>query len=167
MIARVEYRVLNLSERGLLYSMRLECWVNHSLPSNPETLAKFIGLPADEVSAALPAVMPFFAESNGLLVSPELEDYRAHLAGIRVKQSNGGKRSAANKKASRKTANSIAAQGITDEASNLQATCKPPESYLQVLSSLQHSQVKTRKAQSLDEEHQSFVADYERASNGS
>lgn len=94
MMARVEYRTMTLIERGLLYTMRLELWVNRTLPSDPAKLAKLLGFDRAEVESALPAVSAFLQENNGLLTCPELEHYRAHLTAIREAQSSGGKRGA-------------------------------------------------------------------------
>lgn len=95
MIAKVEYRVMSLAARGLLYSLRLECWINHGVPENPAQLAKLLGFAKEEVEAALPEVWSFFTVEGGKIICPELEDYRQHLAGIRRKQAEGGKRGAA------------------------------------------------------------------------
>lgn len=86
MLSRREYRALTLSQRGLLYSLRLECWVNRTVPANPATLAKVLGYSPAEIRAALPAVMDFFAVSGDELFSPELDDYRAYRARIRLDQ---------------------------------------------------------------------------------
>lgn len=43
MMARTEYRVLSLEGRGLLYTLRNECWVNGQLPADPATLARVLG----------------------------------------------------------------------------------------------------------------------------
>lgn len=94
MMARVEYRTMTLPERGLLYTMRLELWVNRTLPSDPTKLAKLLGFDRSEVQAALSAVLAFFQDAGGLLSCPELENYRAHLTAIRTAQSSGGKRGA-------------------------------------------------------------------------
>ena len=91
MLAKRDFQLLSLAERGLLYNMRLECWVNHNLPESPGAIAKILGFDRGEVEACLPAVMPFFVIKGGLIVCPELEDYRAHLARIRKAQSVGGK----------------------------------------------------------------------------
>lgn len=164
MMARVEYRVLNLAERGLLYSMRLECWVNHGLPANAATLSKILGFPADEVSASLPSMKPFFAERDGFFVSPELEDYRTHITALRAKQSEGGKQSAANKKDKPKTVKTLGAQATKEVTSNLRDTSKSLAGNLQVLSSDQPNPVQPSQPKSSVEEV--FGADYERASNG-
>ncbi len=89
-LARLEFRQMTLVERGLFVTMRFECWVNHKLPSRPTNLAKILGLADQDVSQALPAVMPFFKLQGDFIVCPELEDYRQHLADRRQKQSAGG-----------------------------------------------------------------------------
>ena len=91
MMALREYRAMTLTERGLLYSMRLECWVNKAVPADPAVLAKILGYLEPEIKAALPAVMAFFTVAGDEIFSKELDDYRAYLAGIRKKQSKGGK----------------------------------------------------------------------------
>lgn len=91
MLAKLPFRKMTLHERGLLYTMRLECWVNERLPANHADLAKVLGVPITEIAASLAAVMPFFKGLADSIISPELEDYRAHLADRREKQSQGGK----------------------------------------------------------------------------
>lgn len=86
MLSRREYRAMSLSERGLLYSLRLECWANKTVPADPAILSKVLGYSQDEISAALPAVMSFFTLAGEEIFSPELDDYRAHLAKIRMAQ---------------------------------------------------------------------------------
>ena len=95
MIARFEYRTLTLPQRGLLYSMRLECWVNQFLPESPEILARILGFDPAEVAAELPYVMPFFEVENGRITAPDLESYRQRVEGIRERQAQGGKAGAA------------------------------------------------------------------------
>lgn len=95
MMAKLSYRTMNLQERGLLYSMRLECWVNSKLPRNSAALAKVLGFDAREVSGSLAAVMPFFNVQDDYIFSPELEDYRTHLESQRERMSSGGKKGAA------------------------------------------------------------------------
>ena len=69
------FRGMNLSQRGLLFTMRLECWVNQSVPSLSNGLAKYLGLSHQDVSDALSAdVISFFNESDSSYVCPELED---------------------------------------------------------------------------------------------
>lgn len=88
MLSRLEYRTLTLPQRGLLYSMRLECWVNRYLPESPDVLARILGFDVAEVAAELPYVMAFFQVENGRIFSPELEGYRAHLEARKGAQSD-------------------------------------------------------------------------------
>lgn len=86
MLARREYRAMTLAERGLLYSLRLECWVNRTAPADPAILAKVLGYSAEEIRAALPAVLAFFTVAGEEIFSSELDDYRAYRARIRLDQ---------------------------------------------------------------------------------
>ena len=98
MMAKIDYRTLSLTERGLLYSMKLECWVNDKLPAELDRLARVLGFSCDEVKNALPALMPFFAIVENFIVSPELENYKLHLFSRRQRMSEGGKKSAQKRK---------------------------------------------------------------------
>ena len=82
MMAKTDYRVMSLAGRGLLYSMRLECWVNHSLPREVAKLAKVLGFDPVEVSGAIDEVVPFYADEYATLylgdaldVLPTLPDH--------------------------------------------------------------------------------------------
>lgn len=101
MMARLDYRRLSFEERGLLFTLRLECWVNKSLPADYGDLAKVLGCPESTVAKLFPALLPFFSISNdsNTISCPELEQHRAHILGIRHAQSMGGKKTAAGKRA--------------------------------------------------------------------
>lgn len=90
-LAQIPFRTMTLQDRGLLYTMRLECWVNVRLPYDHNDLAKILGVEVAAVAGSLAAVMPFFKIIDGFVISPELENYRTHLSEIRIKQSQGGK----------------------------------------------------------------------------
>lgn len=105
MMARMEYRTLTLAQRGLLYSMRLECWVNQFLPESPNVLARILGFDHAEIAAELPFVMSFFDVENGRITSPDLESYRQRVEGIRERQAQGGKAGAAKTNALKTRAN--------------------------------------------------------------
>ena len=137
MLAKFEYRQMSLAERGLMDTLRRECWVNRGLPEAPATLAKILGCDQKEIEAALPAVMPFFSVERGLIVCPELDHYRNHLAEARERQAAGGRRSANKRRAEQGKG------GCGDSASTLQAPSKQPASTLQG-----RSQVKTKPNQS-------------------
>lgn len=94
MMARIEFRLMSLAARGLLYTLRNECWVNGSMPADPERLARCIGFPSDEVTTALQELKPFFQETDGLLRCPELDDYRLHIDAVRLRKSEGGRKGA-------------------------------------------------------------------------
>lgn len=116
MLSKLSFRTMPLQDRGLLYTMRLECWVNKQLPSSHHDLAKVLGQPVEEVTASLAAVMEFFEIDGNFIVCPELESYRVHLAERKLKQSQGGKRGSAitNDKRSRK----VHADNPSDLSSN-------------------------------------------------
>lgn len=157
MMARLPYRAMSLAGRGLLYSLRLECWVNRCVPADPRTLAKVLGYECTEVENALHEVMPFFTVENGALYCPELEDYRNHITSIREKQSQGGKQGAA--KTNGKRHQPEPQTGPGNPTSNPQVTCE---------SLVKSSSVKSNSIQVLSETPISdeWVTDYDRASNG-
>ncbi|MBK7674395.1 MAG: hypothetical protein IPJ27_06270 [Candidatus Accumulibacter sp.] len=129
MLADSRYRLMSLAERGLLDTLKRECWVNVGVPANPAKLAKMLSFEAAEIDAALPAVMQFFAIVGDRIICPELEDLRATYADRRERQAAGGKRSAEKRSGG--------------AASTLQATPKHPAGSLQV-----RRQDKTRQDQS-------------------
>ena len=92
LLANRHYKLMSLSEIGLFDVMRKQCWVNNSVPTNTEHMAKIIGCEVSEVEANLsPHVLHFFVEKDGEFISPELEDYRFNLMESRRKQSEGGR----------------------------------------------------------------------------
>lgn len=164
MLANIRFRTMTPAERGLLYTMRLECWVNHGVPKDAVTLAKVLGFSQSEVATALPAVAQFFGEANGLFISPELEDYRAHLAGIRVKQAAGGKKGAEKTNGKHKSSGTTAAQGIQADSGNSQL---PRDSTCESL--VQFSPVQSNPTQPIERDvsGDGWLNDYDKASNGS
>jgi len=93
MLANAQYRSMSLAERGLLDTMRRECWVNGSIPKEPNELADSLGKLADEIKLNLSMkVLHFFRELNDKLVCPELDAYRANLADKKQRMSEGGRR---------------------------------------------------------------------------
>ena len=94
MLADIDFRSLDLAARGLLYTLRLECWVNVRMPSCPALLAKVLGLPENEVARGLKGLSPFFNDDAGMLYCKSLEGYRAAQSERRARQSAGGKKGA-------------------------------------------------------------------------
>ena len=165
MMANIHWRLMSLAERGLFQTMRYECWENDCVPADPAMLARIIGQPEDEVRAALPAVMPFFASQGEMLTCIELEKYRAYRTSIREAQSAGGKASADAKKSTPKTPKP---KGQKDSASDLQATSKSPASNLQVCRPEKQRPEQQSQKQSVEKgvDPDPWVSDYEKASNG-
>ena len=95
MLANFQFRQMPLAARGLLYTLRLECWENHRLPADSKKLASVLRFDETEIVAAMQWLDAFFRVDDGWLTSPDLEDYRKHLADQRRAQSIGGKKGAA------------------------------------------------------------------------
>jgi hypothetical protein len=153
MMARTAYRLLSLEERGLLFTMRLECWVNGSLPASPTVLARVLRYDAGQIERALPALSPFFTYTDGLVRCPELDDYRTHLDDRRKRQSEGGKAGAA------KT------NKVRDRSPPSRPTATPR---LARESLVKQSPVQQSKAKGIEGEaiHSKWLSEYERESNG-
>ena len=92
-LANREFRLMGFAERGLLWHMRLECWVNKSLPINVDDLAKTLGMKSEDVLNSLsPRVLKFFKQNNGEFHCPELEAYRENCLARREKLSVSGQK---------------------------------------------------------------------------
>ena len=52
LLANKHFRLMSLPERGLLFTLKLECWANMTVPSKKEALARYLGLTSNEVSDA-------------------------------------------------------------------------------------------------------------------
>ncbi len=90
-LANTQYRLMSLSEKGLWDLMRKECWVNHSLPSDTASLSKILNIPPEELQSLLTKrVLHFFAIEDGMIFSPELENYRNSVLHRRELQAKGG-----------------------------------------------------------------------------
>ena len=51
MIASESFKLMSFPERGLLYTLRLHCWVDGSIPRDLGKLSRIIGGTAEEVQA--------------------------------------------------------------------------------------------------------------------
>jgi hypothetical protein len=150
-LSNKDFRLMNLSQRGLLFTLRLECWVNHSVPSLSNELAKYLGFSHQELTEALSTgVLSFFSDSGGSYTCPELEDYRQHLTDQREKQRAGGKKGALITNQKQKETKST----------NPQFTC---DSLVQFNS----AQLSSNHSLESDYVNDEFVKEYESASNGS
>lgn len=92
-LSSVDFRTMSLAERGLFYTIRLECWVNGKIPVIHEEMSMLLNLPLDAVRAAsTERVKRQFVIEGDMLYSKELEDYRDHLSNRSKAQSDGGSR---------------------------------------------------------------------------
>ena len=94
-IADKRYRLMSMQERAVWISIYTECWPNGAVPADPESLAKYLGYPVEQVEAGLTErVLSFFKEVKGELISQQLEEYWGKVSKRRDKQSEGGKKGA-------------------------------------------------------------------------
>lgn len=97
-LANETFSDMTLAERGLWLTMRLQCWVNDSVPADPEGVARVLHLDHEAVKAAwTQRVMSFFAEHperGDRLTCPELDTYRADMERRRQTKSEAGKKGA-------------------------------------------------------------------------
>lgn len=171
LLAKAEFRFMTAESKGVCWQIRLECWVNKRVPANPALLARYLGEDPALIERVLPQIMPFFERDGDFIHSPELDDYRVHLDGIRDKQSAGGKKSAEKKASAAKGAKPRASKGFQGDSSNLKDTCNSPSSDLQVLSTVQTSPNQSNPAQPIwgnvpNDDVDEWLGDYERASKG-
>ena len=93
LLANANYKMMSLQERGLLYTLRMECWVNSQLPRKIDDLAKYLGLGINELEKSLTSkVLSFFKLQDDSLTCPELDDYKSKLIERQLKMSEGGKK---------------------------------------------------------------------------
>lgn len=156
-LADRNFRLMTLAERGLLYTLRLECWQNVNVPASPKELAKYFGYEASEIETALSQkVIEFFEQRGSDLICPEIENYRQHVNDIRKRQSEGGK----------KGAKKVNAKHQNNEA-NLQVPRRGTRESL-----VQYSIDKFSKTQSLEngditiDETQHWIVEYDEADEG-
>lgn len=159
MMARMSFRQMSLAERGLLYTLRNECWVNRRLPSDPSKLARVLGYTEDEVRASLPSVMEFFEVQGEELVCPELEKYRHYQDTRRLRMSEGGKKSAEQRNRAKRH---------TDEGPTSVSTLQPPSNLpatgSQALRQDKISQDKSKPVSREADIQDPWVQEYEHAS---
>ena len=92
LLAKREFRMMTLAERGLLMTMRLECWVNKSVPSSKSELALMFGVSEQEMNFLLTSkVLSFFNQVGTNLICTELESYRQNQEATKVALSEGGR----------------------------------------------------------------------------
>ena len=102
-LAKREFRLMNLNERGCYITLLAECWVNRTVPADIDQLSKFLGIEEAELKQALSDnVLESFGVADEQISSPELDTYKQKLRERREKQSAGGKKGQILKKANTK-----------------------------------------------------------------
>lgn len=96
LLADERIRSMSLAERGLLCSMRWQCWHGDSVPADTVKLSRLVGATEEELSANLTScVRSFFVEiqvnGESRLQEPELAAYREQLEEKRQQQQHAGK----------------------------------------------------------------------------
>jgi len=146
-LAKKEFRAMSLQERGLLYSIKLECWVNKSVPTSPEELAPFVNQDVELVKSALTDRVKCFLRpsvGNGAdFECIDIEIYRQTQSERRQKQSDGGKKGAESTNGKRFA-----------EAGNSRVSCES-------LNQINSNQINPN--QSLDSDE--FIKDYQQYEN--
>jgi len=163
-LADRKFRLMTASERGILWTMRLESWANETLPAEPSELAAILGLDAAEVATALPAVMPFFVAENGEIRCPELDAYRAHLEARHLALSASGKRGASITNDAKKVRSRPRSRTVKGGAGDSATPTATPSGLTRPLNTIQPNQNQTRFSKeggSVDP----WIADYERVEN--
>jgi len=90
-LANRNYRLMSLTERGLLDTMRKECWVNLCVPADRTDLAKILLITESELHMGLTTrVLCSFVLHEGSFYCPELDKYREMVLSRRELQSKGG-----------------------------------------------------------------------------
>lgn len=169
LLANKNFRLMSLAERGLLYTLKLECWANVTVPGEMSLLAKYLGITSNEISVAYTDRIKSFVEINEDDLSiPELNDYRKYLNEIRAKQSSGGKNGA--RVTNNKLAKNVSAliNLSANMATDSQVTRQDSNESL-----VKFNTAKSKKAQSIIKpntkkfnNHSSWVNEYEKESNG-
>ena len=169
MLANRNFRLMTLAERGLFYTLRLECWENIQVPASNHELAKYLGCDVAEVEKAMTAhVKGFLLERDGLFTCPEIDDYRQHINERKAKQSEGGKRGAASKngKAS-KPIKPVNAGDVAMSPSNSQLPQRASLSSLVKPSTVKQSQTQPLENGDIPiSKNDEWVNEYDKASNG-
>lgn len=90
MLANRKYQKMSLAEKGAYHLLRLECWVNDSVPANIAALSEIIDASAEETEKILTAIKPLFEVKDDVMTCPLLDDYWQSLLEKRLKMSVGG-----------------------------------------------------------------------------
>ena len=157
LMAKRDYRVMTLAERGLLFSMLCECWANSEIPAAPDELAAMLGKPGEVQGALTSRVVAFFEKTKtGTFLSPDLETYRRYVLEQRESMSKGGRKGGLKRAENERQAR----EASSSPSKSSQATLKGRESELE---SESEPELAKSGIISVDDP---WLNDYEKASKG-
>ena len=160
-IADKRYRLMSMQERAVWISIYTECWPNGAVPADPESLAKYLGFPVEQVKTGLTEnVLSFFKAINGELISPQLEEYWGKQTKRRHKQSEGGKKGV---KAKRDKA--LSAQGQPSGTPQGQPIGEPEGTPQGSLNTLKSNSIKSNSVFKEVNSDDPWLKEYDAASN--
>ena len=162
-LADRDYRLSSLDERGLIFSMLLECWSSCDVPKDCLELSQVIGVPKDQVDRALtPKVTSFFKTRDGFYYSEYLEQQRSVFLLTRTEQRAGGLKGVAIRKIKKSEKEGLPLG--QPEGSLYQITSSPfPSSQVKSIS-VNHG---NGSSKSKLEDHKEWLRDYEEAKHSS
>lgn len=157
-LAKEEFRLMTLDERGLLFSMLCQIWVSGSLPREAEGLGRLLGTDSAATKRALtPDVLKSFQpNADGRLACPELDALRAEYEARKRERSNSGRKGAEAKwHKSRKPTAETMAEPMAEPSALAMATSEVRRA------EVRRGELKGNapSARGLSEEHQVWVQD--------
>src|SRR4051812_202294 len=90
MLADSRFAMMSAAAVGVFYRLKLQAWLDGSVPADVKAVARLVREDAAVVSAIWPEVLPMFEELDGRLIYPPHEEQRAKHAAWRDKSRQGG-----------------------------------------------------------------------------
>lgn len=90
LLSDIHFKAMSLQERGAYFTLLAVCWLEQSLPSDPDTLARVLSVPVAQFKRIWPHIAPCFRDVDGRLVHPRLEAEREKQADHRRRASDRG-----------------------------------------------------------------------------
>jgi hypothetical protein len=131
MLANRCFRLMTLEQRGFLYTLRLECWVNGSVPCDPKLLARMLAIDRGDVVRLIVALEPFLeAVGNTEFRFADLERYRREQMVRREKLKGGAAATNSKRWADKRSKSASAVQESPSESPGVSLGDAPGESPL-------------------------------------
>jgi hypothetical protein len=160
-LAKMQFRLMSLEERGLWATLRFECWVNKTIPATIKELSTLLNLRESDIERALTnRVLSFFVIDHKNMYCPELEKYREECA-IRTKALSEGGRNGGRKTQSKNKMNQ-SNEGATNEAHLEPSLQASPQAKVKPLRRNEESREELTMKNSTNNDIDEWVNDYER-----